>query len=45
MGNYLYFIEPKEDDEKIQDWDGGLKLIKRTSKLQEKRLNQRLDEM
>ena len=24
--NYLYFIEPKEDDDKIQDWDGGLKL-------------------
>jgi hypothetical protein len=37
--NYLYFIEPIEEDDKIQDWDGGLKLIKRTSKLQEKRFN------
>ncbi len=43
--NYLYFIEPVEDDEKIQDWDGGLKAIKRTSKLQEKNLNKKLDEM
>ncbi len=30
--NYLYFIEPMEDENKIQDWEGGLKLIKRTSK-------------
>ena len=29
QGNYLYFIEPVEDDDKIQDWDGGLKLMKR----------------
>jgi hypothetical protein len=22
--NYLYFVEPLEDDNRIQDWDGGL---------------------
>ena len=45
QGNYLYFIEPVEDDDKIQDWDGGLKLMKRAYKLQEKRLNHKLDAM
>jgi hypothetical protein len=43
--NYLYFIEPVEDDDKIQDWEGGLKAIKRTSKLQEKNLNTKLDQI
>jgi hypothetical protein len=43
--NYLYFIEPVEDDDKIQDWEGGLKAIKRTSKLQEKNLYTKLDQM
>jgi hypothetical protein len=43
--NYLYFIEPILDDSQIQEWDGGLKLIERTSKLQEKRLSQKLDAM
>jgi hypothetical protein len=43
--NYLYFIEPVEDDEKIQDWDGGLKAIKRTSELQGKNINKKLDEL
>ncbi len=43
--NYLYFIEPVEDDNKIQDWDGGLKLIKRTSKQLEIKLNKKLEEI
>jgi hypothetical protein len=43
--NYLYFIEPVEDDDKIQDWEGGLKAIKRTSKMQEKNLNTKLEEI
>jgi hypothetical protein len=43
--NYLYFIEPVEDDDEIQDWEGGLKAIKRTSEMQEKNLNTKLEEI
>ena len=43
--DYLCFVEPVEDENQIQNWEGGIKLIERTSKLQEKKLNDKLEKM
>ena len=42
---YLYIIEPVVDDSSIQDWEGGLKILKRKLKSQEDRLTGKLNQI
>jgi hypothetical protein len=43
--DYLCFVEPVEDENQIQNWEGGIKFIERTTKMQEKKLKDKLEKM
>ena len=43
--DYLYFIQPVEEENQIQNWEGGVKFIERNSKFQVKGLHEKLEEI